>query len=316
MQTHRHGSTNARRHGDGLTLDGEISTLAARQHGVVGRAQLLDAGVSPKAIEHRLARKRLHRVYARVYSVGHPLLPPWGRFMAAVLACGPGAVLSHRDGAALLGLLPLGSGLIEVTTPHRGARGRRGIALKRTRRLPAEETTTCERIPCTTFARTLIDLAGCETERRLRRALEQSLVLRMFDLRAMNAALASARGRAGIGALRRLLAEAADEPPFTRSELERRFLELVRKANLPLPVVNGLVHCREVDFHWPQHRLIVETDSRTFHAHALAFRQDRQRDLDLELGGWHVLRITWRQVLEEPERVAALVRSRLTRARA
>ena len=172
--------------------------------------------------------------------------------------------------------------------------------MHRTRRLPPDETTTCERIPCTTFARTLVDLAGCEPERRLRRALEQSLVLRLFDLQAMNAALERARGRAGTGTLRRLLAEAADEPPFTRSELERLFLELVRKANLPLPVVNGLVLTYEVDFHWPQHRLIVEADSRGFHAHALAFQQDRQRDLDLELAGWHVLRVTWRQVLDEP----------------
>ena len=131
----------------------------------------------------------------------------------------------------------------------------------------------------------------------------------------MNAALERARGRAGTGTLRRLLAEAADEPPFTRSELERLFLELLRKANLPLPVVNGLVLTYEVDFHWPHHRLIVEADSRGFHAHALAFQQDRQRDLDLELAGWHVLRVTWRQVLEEPERVAALLRARLaTRA--
>ena len=103
-----------------------------------------------------------------------------------------------------------------------------------------------------------------------------------------------------------LLAEATDEPPFTRSELERIFLELVRRANLPLPVVNGLVLTHEVDFHWPQHRLIVEADSRAFHAHALAFHQDRQRDLDLELAGWHVLRVTWRQVLDEPDRVTTL----------
>ena len=187
--------------------------------------------------------------------------------------------------------------------------------MHRTRCLPRDEITTCERVPCTNFARTLVDLAGCEPERRLRRALEQSLVLRLFDLRAMNAALERAHGRAGTGTLRRLLAEAADEPPFTRSELERLFLELLRKANLPLPVVNGLVLTYEVDFHWPQHRLIVEADSLAFHAHALAFQQDRQRDLDLELAGWHVLRVTWRQVLEQPEHVAALLRARLaTRA--
>jgi very-short-patch-repair endonuclease len=254
-------------------------------------------------------------VHTKVYAVGHGYLLPYAHYMAAVLACGPGAVVSHRDAATLLGLLPAGSGRIAVTRPRSGMRRIPGIVIHRTRHLPAKETTTCERIPCTTFARTLVDLAGCEPERRLRRALEQSLVLRVFDLRAMNDALEQARGRAGIGTLRRLLAEATDEPPFTRSELERIFLELVRRANLPLPVVNGLVLTWEVDFHWPHHRLIVETDSRGFHAHPLAFQQDRQRDLDLELAGWHVLRVTWRQVLEEPERVAELLRSRLaTRA--
>jgi len=220
-------------------------------------------------------------------------------------------VLSHRHGAALLGLLTTGLPRIEVTTPDLGAGRRAGIAVHRTRSLPPDETVTEHNIPGTNFARTLVDLAGCEPERRLRRALEQSLVLRLFDLRAMNAALERACGRAGTGTLRALLAEATDEPPFTRSELERIFLKLLRKANLPRPVVNGLVLTHEVDFHWPQHKLIVEADSRAFHAHALAFQQDRQRDLDLELAGWHVLRVTWRQVLDEPYRVTTLLRSRL-----
>jgi very-short-patch-repair endonuclease len=297
--------------GKAVALDEAIAGLAALQHGVVARRQLIAAGASRGAIRHRLERKRLHRVHAEVYSVGHALLLPYARYMAAVLACGPGTVLSHRHAAALLGLLTVGSRRIEVTTPRLGAGHRAGIVVHRTRRLPPDETATCERIPCTTFARTLVDLAGCEGERRLRRALEQSLVLRLFDLTAMNAALERSRGRAGTGTLRRVLAEVADEPPFTRSELERLLLELLRKASLPMPVVNGLVLTYEVDFHWPHHRLIVEADSRGFHAHALAFQQDRQRDLDLELAGWHVLRITWRQVLAEPERVAALLRARL-----
>ena len=305
----------SRHTGKAVALDEAIAGLAALQHGVVARRQLIAAGASRGAIRHRLERKRLHRCMRRCTRWAMPGCCRYARYMAAVLACGPGTVLSHRHAAALLGLLTAGSRRIEVTTPRLGAGHRAGIVVHRTRRLPPDETATCERIPCTTFARTLVDLAGCERERRLRRALEQSLVLRLFDLRAMNAALERARGRAGTGTLRRVLAEVADEPPFTRSELERLFLELVRKASLPMPVVNGLVLTYEVDFHWPHHRLIVEADSRGFHAHALAFQQDRQRDLDLELAGWHVLRVTWRQVLEEPERVAALLRARLaTRA--
>lgn len=296
------------------SLDEAIAELAARQHGVVARRQLVAAGASRRAIAYRIDRKRLHRIHPAVYAVGHPGLLPYARYMAAVLACGPSTVLSHRHAASLLGLLTSGSRRIEVTTTRLGAKHRAGIVVHRTRSLPADEITTRERIPVTTFARTLVDLAGCEPERRLRRALEQSLVTRLFDLRAMTAALERAQGRAGTRTLRNLVAQLTDEPPFTRSELERRFLELIRKAGLPFPVVNGLVLTYEVDFHWPQACLVVEADSRAFHAHALAFQEDRRRDMEIELAGWHVLRLTWRQVLDEPHRVATLLKARLRRA--
>jgi len=215
--------------------------LAVPQHGVVARRQLTVAGVTASAIRHRVAAKRLHVVHPGVYAVGHPLLSLNARYMAAVLACGDDAVLSHRDAAALLELLPVGSGAIEVTTPRAGVRRIHGIVAHRTRRLPTAETTLRDGIPCTTVARTLVDLAGCITPRRLRRALEQSLMLRTLDLEAVNAALDRAYGTRGTGTLRALLAELCDEPPFIRSELERRLLELIREAGLPLPVVNGLV---------------------------------------------------------------------------
>jgi very-short-patch-repair endonuclease len=311
MHPRRHGAPNApHRHGGRPYLDELIAGLAARQHGLVTRPQLHEACASPAAVRHRIARKRLQPVHPSIYSVAYPLLPR-ARYMAAVLACGADAVLSHRDAAALWGLLSAGSGQIEVTTPRLGARPRAGIRLHRTRSLAMEETATREGIPCTAVARTLVDLAGVEPPRRLRRAVEQSLVLRLFDLRAIVAALERAHGRRGTGTLRRLLTEVADEPPLTRSELERLFLELVRQARLPLPVVNGLVAGHEVDFHWPAHHLIVETDGRATHGHALAFHTDRRRDMDLELAGWHVLRVTWRQIVHEPERVVALLRSRL-----
>lgn len=311
MRSRRHGITHAPHRGGEWGLDERIARIAGRQHGVVARRQMLAAGISTSAIRHRVASKRLHPVYPRVYAVGHPLLLPRARYMAAVLACGRGAVVSHRDAAALLGLLSTGSGLVEVTTPHLGMRRRPGIAVRRTRSLPDDETTTSEGIPCTTVARTLVDIAGCEPPRRLRRALEQSLVLGLFDLRPMRVALERARGRRGTGTLRRLLEEISGEPPFTRSELERRFLELVRKAGLPLPVVNSFVVGHQVDFHWPPWRLVVETDGRAFHGHALAFHEDRRRDLELELAGWRVVRVTWRQVVTEPRRLAMLLRARL-----
>lgn len=294
-----------------VSVDEAIADLAARQLGVVARRQLLAAGVSRAAIHHRLVRKRLHPVYPTVYSVGHPLLVRFARHMAAVLECGDGAVVSHRDSAALHGLLPIGGGPLEVTTSRLGTRPRPGIALRRSRSLPDHEVTTCHRVPCTTTARTLVDLCAVEPPRRVRRALEQSLVLGLLDMRALDVTLARANGRRGTGVLRRLLEEIGPEPPSTDSELERRFLELVRGARLPLPVVNGLVAGHRVDFCWPASRLVVETDGRAYHAHALAFHHDRRRDLDLESAGWHVLRVTWAQVVKEPRRLTRLLRSRL-----
>jgi very-short-patch-repair endonuclease len=166
---------------------------------------------------------------------------------------------------------------------------------------------TCEGIPCTSPARTLVDLAAVATPRELKRALEQSLHLRIFDRRAMDATLGRATGRRGAGMLRRMLDELLDEPPVLKSELERAFLDLVREARLPRPIVNGYVAGHEVDFHWPTERLVVEADGRAAHGHALAFEEDRRRDLELASAGWQVVRVTWRQVTEEPERVTAML---------
>jgi len=231
--------------------------------------------------------------------------------MAAVLACGESAVLSHRSAAALWGLLPAGGGPIDVTIPLGGARRQPGIAVHVTRIVDLPYMTEFHGIPCTTVARTLVDLAGAVPPRRLRRALEQSVFLNRFDRRALDAALACASGRRGTGTLRRLLVELADGPDLTRSELERRFLELISEAALPKPVVNGFVAGHEVDFHWPAQRLVVETDGRAAHGHALAFERDRRRDLDHELAGWHVVRVTWRQVIDEQDRLIGMLESRL-----
>jgi very-short-patch-repair endonuclease len=167
-------------------------------------------------------------------------------------------------------------------------------------------------IRCTALSRTLVDLAGVADLRALERAVERSLVLRLFDLDALEAALERANGRSGSGSMRRLVAGLSDEPPPVRSELERRFLDLVRAARLPLPVVNGIVCGYEVDFHWPASRLVVETDGRATHDTPAGFESDRRRDLDLELSGWHVVRVGWRQVTREPARVVELVRGRLS----
>jgi hypothetical protein len=220
-------------------------------------------------------------------------------------------VLSHRSAAALWGLHPDAAGPIDVTIPRGGSRHRAGITIHTTRLLDPAEVSVREGIRCTSPARTLVDLADVVTPRRLDRALEQSLILRLFDRTALDSALAHATGRRGVGTLRRLVAALADEPAPVRSELERRFLELVHDAGLPPPVVNGLVAGYEVDFHWPAQRLIVETDGGATPDTPYGFRRDRTRDLELELAKWHVVRLTWTQVVEQPTRVAALLRSRL-----
>jgi very-short-patch-repair endonuclease len=288
-----------------------IARLAARQHAVVSRRQLLAMGLGRDAIRHRIRVGRLHAIHPGVYTVGHPLLLPYSCYMAAVLACGTGAVASHRAAAAVLGICPAPSGDVEVTVRRAGGRRRRGITVHATRSIEPFEVVTCEGIPCTSPARTLVDLAGVLDRRRLRRALERSLELRVFDRRLVDAALGRANGRRGTGALRALLAELPDDPPPLRSELERRFLDLVRAEGLPLPVVNARIGDHEVDFHWPAPRLIVETDGRATHDTARQFEEDRRRDMELTLAGWHVVRVGWRQVVHEPGRVVALLRSRL-----
>jgi very-short-patch-repair endonuclease len=289
-----------------------IAGLAERQHGVMSRQQLLAAGVSDEAIQLRLALKRLCRVHAGVYEIGGRKHDQTSLFIAAVLAGGHAAALSHRSAAAHWGLRSQSAGAVEISVPRGAAGGRRkGLRVHESRTLEAEDVTVHDGIRCTTVARTLVDLAAALPTPALRGALEQAVVLRLFDKHAIEAALARANGRRGTKTLRTLLAELADDPPPTRSELERCFLDLIRSAALPSPVTNGFVCGYEVDFHWPEAKLIVETDGAATHDTPLAFHRDRQRDLDLELAGWHVLRITWRQLTREPGKVVALLRRRL-----
>jgi very-short-patch-repair endonuclease len=287
-----------------------LARIAGGQHGVAARAQLLAAGLTDAQIRHRIAIARLRVEHAGVYALGGRPLTLNGRAMAAVLACGPGAAASHRTAGAVLGLLPVPAGRIEVTMPRPGRR-RRGLMIHASRALTDGDVFSSDGVPCTTVARTLLDLAAVLPERQLTRALEKAMILRVFDLGAIEATLARAAGRAGTGTLRRLTKALDDAAPRDRNELERGFLELVRSAGLPEPVVNGLVCGYEVDFHWPLRRLIVETDGRETHDTAIGFERDHQRDLDLELAGWHVIRITWRQLVNGRERIVDLLRARL-----
>ena len=289
-----------------------VARLAASQHGIVARRQLMDAGLGPEWIDRQLAAQRLHRVHAGTYALVPPrLLSLNGRYLAAVTACGDDALVSHRDAATLWKMCAVGSGPIDVTVPRGQGRRHEGIAIHTTRALHPDDISEREGIRCTSPARTLVDLAAVVRPHVLERALELAQHERIFDARATRAALARANGRRGSGRLRSLLAELPDDPPPKRTELERRFLRLARDAALPLPRVREHIGIYEVDFQWPDHKLVVETDGRATHGTEQAFEEDRRRDLYLRLAGWDTMRFTWRQVLGDQKRVAEAIRRRL-----
>jgi len=277
-------------------LDVMIAELAERQFGLVSLAQLGGVGLGARAVRKRVSAGRLRRVHRGVYAVGHGVLRREGRWMAAVLACGEGAVLSHSSAAAHWDLLATAAAKIDVTAT-RSRTGAPGLRLHRSRFLDARDTTRHEGIPITTVPRTLLDLAATVPAQRLERALAQAERLHLYDHRAIQALLARSNGHRGTGALAH--ATSREDPKWTRSDYEAWFLQLVRDAGLPEPMVNSSLaapdHPRlEVDFCWPAHRLIVETDGWDTHRTRAAFEADRARDAALLAAGYKVLRFTWR----------------------
>jgi hypothetical protein len=278
--------------------DVAVGEVAGGQWGVVSVGQLLAAGLTRAGVVRRVRAGRLHRVHRGVYAVG-PLrgLRREGRWLAAVLACGEDAVLSHRSAAAHWELLGSAASLIDVTAPAT-RHGLPGIRLHRSRSLDARETTKHEGIPITKVPRTLLDLAATIQPHRLERALAQAQRLQLYDHRAIADVIARSNGHRGTGALTQAISR--EDPKWTRSELEAWFLTLVRDAGLPEPLVNFTLtapdHPRvEVDFCWPTHHLIVETDGWETHRTRAAFEQDRRKDAALTADGWRVVRFTWHE---------------------
>jgi predicted transcriptional regulator of viral defense system len=287
--------------------DARIGELAERQHGVVSLPQLQLLGLSARAVRSRVAAGRLTRIHRGVYAVGHGRLTLRGYWMAAVLAYGPNAVLSHRSAAALHGIRHDNRAKTDVALPSRSARPRPGIDVHRSATLTDTDLTTIDGIPCTTLARTLLDLAEVVEERAVERAINEAEVLRIFDLRAVEEVLTRARGRRGASVLRRVL-EKYTGPTLTEKELEERFFALCRAAEVPEPEVNvwitlanGIAY--KADFLWRSERLIVETDGWGSHGTRQAFEHDRRRDRRLSVAGWTVVRFTWRDVEREPAEV-------------
>lgn len=283
--------------------DWMIATIAERQYGVVSRTQLLAAGVGPGAISTRIRRCGLLRLHRGVYAVGHTALVPLAREMAAVLACGTGAAISHRSAAVMRRLLSEGGGPVHVTVPRSG-RSRPGLRIHRSRTLGREDVQMLHGIPVTSPARTLLDLADTSTERELERALDEALVQRLTTRTNLIAAVEGASGRHGAARLHKLL-KRDEGPALTRSEAEERFLALVRAASLEAPQVNVDLHGHTVDFLWRRSRLVVEIDGYRFHSSRSAFERDRRRDAQLGAAGYRVMRVTWRQMAEESYAVVA-----------
>lgn len=283
-----------------------VARLANEQHGVVARRQLLEVGLGRDQIKRWVRSGRLTPLHREAFAFGHALLGRYGRWHAAVLACGEGAVLSHRSAAALLGLTGHARGGIDVTAP--GGRqfrpGRLGIRLHRCRFHAAEERIERGGIPVTSVARTLFDLAEADDFARLEKAWEEADRLKLLRLREVEAVCERGYGRRALRPIRRLLADAR-AAETVRSPLEERFLAFCDARGIPAPATNAHVLGHEVDCLWPDARLIAELDSWEFHGHRSAFERDRARDPKLLLAGYRTIRITHRRIDREADRLAA-----------
>jgi very-short-patch-repair endonuclease len=286
------------------SIDLAIARIAEDQHGIVTTAQLIGVGLTKSAISKRARVGRLHRIHRGVYAVGHRAPKEETRWMAAVLACGPGAALSHGAAAVHWGLLRPLEGLVDVTVPTQNGRKRQqGIRVHRCAALSEAPWSTSgslkrlktwstvrDRIPVTTVARTLVDIRVTLAPYLVRRAIREAefLGLELGEIKTDR----------------------------TRSELERYFLRLCRRFGLPRPEVNVLIGGMTVDFLWRSARLVVETDSYATHGGTVAFENDRERDLRLRRLGYSVHHFSEQQLRLAPEAVAEDVAAALRGAQA
>jgi very-short-patch-repair endonuclease len=273
----------------GANPDQVLARIASCQHGVVSAIQLRAAGLDPQGIYRRARGGRLHRLHRGVYAVGHTKLSFDGHCMAATLALGAGAVISHQSAATVWGMLKPTSGPIHVTLPgDAGRKRRRGIEIHRSHSLTDGVTTRHNGIAVTKPGRTLRDL-----RRNLRQPAYQRAVRRALDLRLISSA------------------QLRHDDDLTRSELERLFRSLCHRHRLPTPEVNAQVGPYEVDFVWRDRAVIAEVDGFRYHAHRDAFESDRARDAALQSLGLRVLRFTHRQLTHERPAVVATLRALL-----
>ena len=279
-----------------------------------GLDQLGDLGLSMSAVHSRAATGRLHRIHHTVYSlVPKEMLTRNGLYMAAVLACGPGAVLSHRSAAALHGLRDWGHTKIEVTVPKRSRRSHNGIQVHCSTTLTEKDVTVVSGIPTTTIARTLLDLGDVVTPRQLERSFDQAEILEALDLNAINDQMARNPTRRGAKRCRIVLETHYIGRTPTWSENEEAFLAITRSLGIPDPETNQFVVLDDggpairADFVWRDRRVIVETDGRKWHNTRQRFESDRVRDQRLIAAGWTIIRTTWKQMKYRPHELRPLL---------
>ena len=296
------------------SVDVALAGLANAQHAVFGLDQLRTLGLSARAIQNRATAGRVHRIHQTVYSlVPRELLKREGLYMAAVLACGPGAVLSHRSAARLHGLRDWGHTRIEITVPRRSRRSHDGVLVHCSTSLTDADATVVDGIPVTSVHRTLFDVAELVTQRQLERAFDQAEILEALDLNAINDQLARNPTRPGAKKVRKLLAEHYIGSTATWSENEEALLEITRGLGLPDPETNKFIVLDDggppirVDFVWSDQRVILEADSDKWHRSRQRFEIDRERDQRLTAAGWKVIRTTWRQMKRRPDDLSAVL---------
>jgi very-short-patch-repair endonuclease len=278
------------------SVERAIAAIARRQDNVITHDQLIDAGLGRGAIAGRLQAQTMQWMHRGVYLLGAAPPTPMARSRAAVLACGNGAVVSHRAAAGLYNLLPPVDGEVDVTVVGRNPGFHMGIRLHRPRGIAPGDVTKMCGVPVTSVARTICDLAASESAEATEHSFQEALYRKVVTPRALAAVLAREPRRKGAAVIRRLIRD----PRLTRSERERLLLKLIEQAQLPKPVTNVRLHGYRVDVFWPAERLIVEFDGWRAHGHRHAFKNDRKRDQILVAAGYRVIRVTDRQLLDEP----------------
>jgi very-short-patch-repair endonuclease len=285
-----------------------IIAIASGQHAVVSLEQLIAASVSRDQVRHRVEQGWLRREHRGVYLVG-ALESPHSRAMAAVLAYGGGALLSHYPAAVLWGLRPAPAHTMHVTVSGRGVRSREGIQAH-SAHLHPHDAARKHGIPVTSPARTLLDLATTVSHKHLDRAVNEARVHRLVSDHSLNEQFIRYPRHRGTRALKHAM---RIEPALTRSEAEKLALDLIRAARLPTPETNVMLHGWEVDLLWREQRLAVESDSYAFHSSRRSFERDRRKDRELSAEGYVVLRLTWRELIDEPAAIVATLAAALTR---